>query len=78
MKSLKIICAVAGLIVAFAVAPALGEELVFRGVIGRGLIARWGLPAGVLITSVMFAAIHVHPAHVVGVIPVGIAMHFAQ
>jgi hypothetical protein len=64
------------LLVAMAVAPALGEELVFRGIIGRGLIARWGLPLGVLITSVMFAAMHLHPAHVVGVIPLGIAMHF--
>ncbi len=64
------------LLLAIAVAPALWEELVFRGMIGRGLIARWGVPAGVLITSVMFAAMHVHPAHVVGVIPLGIAMHF--
>lgn len=64
------------LLLAMAVAPALGEELVFRGVVGRGLLARWGIPAGVLITSVMFAAMHLHPAHVVGVIPLGIAMHF--
>ena len=64
------------LLLAVAVVPAIAEELVFRGVIGRGLLARWGLPAGVLITSLMFAAMHLHPAHVVGVIPVGIAMHF--
>lgn len=58
-----------------AVGPALGEELIFRGVIGRGLVARWGVPVGVLITSCLFAAVHMHPVHVVAVIPLGIAMH---
>lgn len=58
-----------------AVGPALGEELIFRGVIGRGLVARWGVLAGVLITSCLFAAVHMHPVHVVAVIPLGIAMH---
>lgn len=59
----------------FAVGPALGEELIFRGVIGRGLVARWGIWAGVLMTSLMFAIVHGHPVHVIGVIPLGIAMH---
>lgn len=63
------------MLVIFAVGPALGEELIFRGVIGRGLVARWGLTTGVLITSLLFAAMHLHPAHVLGVIPLGIAMH---
>jgi membrane protease YdiL (CAAX protease family) len=63
------------LLVALALAPAIGEELVFRGVIGRGLTARWGLIGGVLLTSVLFAAIHIHPAHAVGVLPLGICMH---
>ncbi len=63
------------MLVIFAVGPALGEELVFRGVIGRGLVARCGVSAGVLITSLLFAMMHLHPAHVVGVIPLGIAMH---
>lgn len=58
-----------------AVAPALGEELVFRGVIGRGLVARWGLWAGVAISSVLFAAVHLHPVHAIAVVPLGIAMH---
>ncbi|MBI1348338.1 CPBP family intramembrane metalloprotease [bacterium] len=58
-----------------AVGPALAEELVFRGVIGRGLVARWGVPMGVLITSCLFAVVHMHPVHVVAVIPLGIAMH---
>jgi membrane protease YdiL (CAAX protease family) len=63
------------LLLVIAVAPAIGEELVFRGVIGRGLIARWGIVPGVLITSCLFAAVHFHPAHALAVVPLGIAMH---
>jgi hypothetical protein len=62
-------------IVIVAVFPALWEEFLFRGVIGRGLVARWGLVTGVLITSFLFAAVHLHPVHAVGVIPLGIMMH---
>jgi membrane protease YdiL (CAAX protease family) len=56
--------------------PALGEELIFRGLIGRGLLARWGFAGGVLITSVLFGIMHVNPAQAIGVIPLGIVMHF--
>jgi membrane protease YdiL (CAAX protease family) len=63
------------LVLVIAVGPAIGEELVFRGVIGRGLVARWGILPGVLITSFLFAAVHLHPAHVLAVVPLGIAMH---
>jgi uncharacterized protein len=58
-----------------AVAPALSEELVFRGVIGRGLVARYGLWTGVLVSSVLFAIVHFHPVHAIAVIPMGIALH---
>jgi hypothetical protein len=58
-----------------AVAPAVGEELVFRGVIGRGLVARWGLIRGVALTSILFGVVHFHPAHALAVIPLGAAMH---
>jgi membrane protease YdiL (CAAX protease family) len=64
-----------GLLLCLAVAPAIGEEIICRGLIGRGLIARWGLPLGVMGTTLLFAAIHVHPVHVVGVIPLGLCMH---
>jgi hypothetical protein len=60
-----------------AVAPAVAEELVFRGAIGRGLIARWGIPGGVLLTSLLFAAMHVHPPQVVALIPLSIFIHVA-
>ena len=63
------------LLVILALSPAIWEELIFRGVIGRGLVARWGVLPGVLMTSVLFAVVHIHPAHALALIPLAIAMH---
>ena len=63
------------LLLILAVMPALGEELVFRGVIGRGLIARKGIIAGVLWTSLLFSVVHVNPVQAVGVFFVGVMCH---
>lgn len=60
-----------------AVGPAISEELVFRGMIGRGLVARWGVIAGVTISSLMFAVVHMHPVHAAAVLPIGFVLHFA-
>ncbi len=65
------------LLVLLAVMPALGEELVFRGVIGRGLIARRGIVAGVLCTSLLFSIVHLNPVQGVGVFFVGVMCHVA-
>ena len=64
------------LLLVIAVAPALGEELIFRGVIGRGLIARRGVVVGILITSFLFAIAHVHPVHALAVFPMGLVLHY--
>lgn len=64
------------LILVLAVGPAINEELIFRGLLGRGLTARWGWLPGMLICSVMFGIVHLHPAHVLAIIPLGMAMHF--
>lgn len=58
-----------------AVTPAIGEELVFRGAIGRILIANLGIWAGVLVTSFLFAWVHIHPVHAMAVIPLGLVIH---
>lgn len=63
------------MLVFIAVVPAIGEEFVFRGLIGRGLVARWGVVLGVALTSVMFAAVHVYPPHVMAILPVGLVIH---
>lgn len=60
-----------------AVVPAIAEELVFRGVIGRGLVARWGVGRGVLITTILFAVMHLNPAHVIALVPLSICIHLA-
>src|SRR5579872_519937 len=51
--------------------PAVAEELVFRGLIGRGLVARWGLIPGMLVTSILFGVMHLHPVQAIAVIPLG-------
>ena len=64
------------LVVAMALGPAICEELVFRGLIGRRLIATWGVVPGVLLTSLLFAAAHISPAHAVGTIPIALMLHW--
>ena len=59
-----------------AVVPAIGEEWMLRGLIGRGLVARWGVVPGVILTSMLFAAMHVDPPHVVAVFPIGVIVHY--
>jgi membrane protease YdiL (CAAX protease family) len=63
------------LIVAMALAPAVAEELVFRGVLGRRLTAQWGLARGVLASSVCFALVHGSPPHAIATFPVAVLLH---
>src|SRR5262245_1247182 len=64
------------LLLLIAVGPAIAEELLFRGLIGRGLVARWGLVRGIVLTSILFGVVHVNPGQALAVIPMGVAMHF--
>lgn len=63
-------------ILLIAVGPAIGEELFFRGFLGRGLVGRFGPIAGILITSLFFAVIHIDPPHAFAVLPMGIVLHY--
>ncbi|MBC8290767.1 MAG: CPBP family intramembrane metalloprotease [Planctomycetes bacterium] len=65
------------LLLVIAVAPAIGEELIFRGIIGHGLVARYGITVGVLATSAYFAAVHMHPAHALTLMPLAVFMHLS-
>lgn len=58
-----------------AVVPAVGEEFLFRGVVGRGLTARCGIVMGVFITSLLFACVHLYPPQVIALIPLAIFLH---
>jgi membrane protease YdiL (CAAX protease family) len=64
------------LVLVIGFGPAIGEELLFRGLIGRGLVARRGLVQGIIVTSVLFGIMHLNAGQSVGVIPLGLAMHF--
>jgi membrane protease YdiL (CAAX protease family) len=57
------------------VGPGVGEELFCRGLLGRGLVGRYGLVAGVLVTSVLFGLLHVDPPHAVAAACIGVVLH---
>jgi membrane protease YdiL (CAAX protease family) len=63
------------LVVVLALGPAIAEELLFRGLIGRGLTVRRGLVAGVIWTTLLFGAAHAFPPHMLATIPVGLFLH---
>lgn len=58
-----------------AVLPAVGEELFFRGLLGRGLTARYGVLAGVIITSILFGLIHMDPPQVLATALLAVPFH---
>jgi membrane protease YdiL (CAAX protease family) len=64
------------LLFVIAVIPAVGEEFLFRGLIGRGLINRYGLIFGVGVTSILFALVHLYPPHVLAILPIGVVIHW--
>ncbi len=64
------------LVMAIALGPALGEELVFRGLIGQGLVKRWGAVRGVLFTALLFGLMHMPLAHAVATLPIGLFLHW--
>lgn len=63
------------MIVIFAVLPAVSEELMFRGFIGRGLTERWGRVMGVVLTTGFFAMMHGYPPHMLALVPLSIMIH---
>lgn len=63
------------LVLIIAVFPALNEEFVFRAAVGRGLLARYGLVAGIALTSMLFAAVHLSPVHAAALLPLAVLMH---
>lgn len=65
------------LVIALALGPAIGEELVFRGLIGSGLVRRWGAPAGVLLTTLLFSGMHAFPPHAIATVPLALFLHYA-
>ncbi|MFK7819816.1 MAG: lysostaphin resistance A-like protein [Planctomycetaceae bacterium] len=55
-----------------ALMPGFGEEMLFRGYLQRRLLKRWSPMPAILLTSLLFAAIHLMPHTVVFAFPVGL------
>jgi membrane protease YdiL (CAAX protease family) len=55
-----------------AVVPAFMEELLFRGYIQGRLLQRWPAWVAILVTSVLFALMHVAPHAVAAAFPLGL------
>jgi membrane protease YdiL (CAAX protease family) len=52
-----------------ALLPGVSEELIFRGVLQRAV--RNGVPA-IALSGIAFAAFHIDPQHIIGVLPLGL------
>jgi membrane protease YdiL (CAAX protease family) len=63
------------IVVAGSFFPAVGEEIFFRGFLGRGLVARYGVVAGVLLTSLAFGLFHFTPSQIAGTFVIGLGFH---
>lgn len=62
-------------ILAIGVGPGLSEELMFRGFVGRGLVGRHHWVVGIVLTSVLFGAVHLDPIRAAGAMVMGLLLH---
>lgn len=62
----------AGLVLLLMVVAPLTEELLFRGLILRGLLSRFEAVPAVLLTALLFAVFHVNPWQFVGALLLGL------
>jgi membrane protease YdiL (CAAX protease family) len=60
-------------LICIAMLPAIGEELVFRGVLARALATRSAILA-IFVSAVVFSAYHMKPAQMAGTFPLGLAL----
>jgi membrane protease YdiL (CAAX protease family) len=61
-------------LVSLALLPAIGEELVFRGVLARALARRLPMVAAVGLSAIVFSSYHLVPAQVVGTLPLALLL----
>jgi membrane protease YdiL (CAAX protease family) len=61
-----------GLLLLVAVVPGMVEELLFRGYLQSRLLKSWPAIAAIAFSAFVFAAAHLDPIHVLGVLPLGI------
>ncbi len=51
--------------------PAVSEEIIFRGILGRGLVARYGAVGGAALTALCFGIVHVDLAQAASILCLG-------
>ncbi len=61
-------------LVTVSLLPGVGEEIFFRGFLSRGLVARYGVIGGTLLTALIFAVIHIDPVQICATLVLGIAL----
>ncbi len=53
-------------LVGIGLAAGTAEELLFRGLVLRGVLARWGVAAGIAVSAALFGAVHLDAAQGLG------------
>jgi membrane protease YdiL (CAAX protease family) len=74
-EAMKVVREPAQLLASLAVMAILAplvEEAVFRGLLYGWVAGRWGTIAAWIVSSILFAAAHVEPAHAILVLPLGL------
>lgn len=61
-------------VIALAVLTPFAEEVFFRGFLLRGLINRWGVTPGIVVSAAVFAGMHFQPAVMVPVFITGLLL----
>jgi len=56
--------------------PGIGEELWFRGFLGRGLVGHYGLIWGMVWTSLLFGIMHLEPVQIIYAPVIGFVLHY--
>jgi membrane protease YdiL (CAAX protease family) len=61
----------------FALAPGISEELLCRGLLQRAFVNRLGAAPGILLASAIFGALHIDPVHAIFAVPLGLYLGIA-
>ena len=61
-------------VIALAVITPIAEEAFFRGFVLRGLVNRWGMAPGIIVSAAIFAALHFQPSIIIPVFITGLLL----
>lgn len=61
-------------VIALAVITPIAEEVFFRGFVLRGLVNRWGMAPGIIVSAAIFAGLHFQPSIIIPVFITGLLL----